>query len=295
MANLAQNANLKLGNKVIINTIIANILLSIIKLAAGIIANSQALISDAIHTVSDVLSSVFVLFGLRISYKAEDKNHPYGHERIESIFTIGVALLLAAVAVGLGLDTFSKLQNPGQIAVPGGLALVGAIVSLIVKELMYHYTMAAARKINSAALAADAHHHRSDSLSTVGSLIGIGGAMLGFPLLDPIAAIIICLIILKTAFDLAKTAIEQLTDTAADNEVEQQIIDIIEQDTRTMALDLLKTRRHGAKIYVDIEIAVAADLSLIEAHQIAEDLHDKLENANPQIKHCLIHVNPHQG
>lgn len=198
--------------KVSVISLIVNFILSIFKLAAGVFASSGAMVSDAIHSASDVFSTVIVMIGIKMSVKEPDKEHPYGHERIESVAAIVLATILFLTAIGIGQSGLSKIisGNFENIETPGILALIAAIISLVVKEAMYWYTKINAKRINSTALMADAWHHRSDALSSIGAFIGILGARMGLVILDPIASIVICLFIAKAAYDIFKDAIDKM-------------------------------------------------------------------------------------
>ena len=283
----------RIATRVSIVSILGNLGLSIFKLLAGILAHSGAMISDAVHSASDVVSSFIVIIGVRLSGKAPDKDHPYGHERFECVAAIILAMLLAIVGAEIGLTAIKSIrEGSDSLTVPGTLALIAAVVSIIVKEAMFWYTRAAAIRIRSTALKADAWHHRSDALSSVGALIGIGGAMLGYPILEPIASIVICLFIFKVAVDVFKGAIDQMVDHRCDDETEEQLRSCIQRQEGVQGVDLLQTRMFGSRIYVDIEIRVDGSLRLIEAHEIAEQVHDAIEEAFPSVKHVMVHVNP---
>ena len=185
----------KLANKVSIITIILNLALSLFKFIIGFVGHSQALVSDAVHSASDVVSTIAVMFGVNMSSKKSDSSHPYGHERIESIISIILAMMLFITGLGIGITAVETIISGAEIAIPGKITLVAAIVSIAVKEWMYHFTKRTAIKIDSSSLLADAWHHRSDALSSIGSLIGIGGALLGFKICEPIASIVICIFI----------------------------------------------------------------------------------------------------
>ncbi len=281
--------------RVSVISIIVNILLSLLKLFTGIFANSSALISDAVHSASDVFSTFVVMIGVSISGKDEDEEHPYGHERMECVASIILSVLLAVTGAGIGLAGIKQLTagNIETLPVPGAAALVIALVSIVVKEGMYRYTKAAARKINSGALMADAWHHRSDALSSIGAFAGILGARLGFPALDPIAGIIICIFIIKAAFDIFKDSTDKMVDKACPEETVKKMSDTILDCVEVISIDEIKTRLFGSRIYVDVEIAVNPEKSLIEAHAVAEQVHDAIENNFPEVKHCTVHVNPH--
>lgn len=275
-------------------SIIGNIILSGFKLFAGIFAQSAAMISDAVHSMSDVFSTIIVMIGIKLANKKPDKEHPYGHERFECVAAIVLAAVLFATGAGIGWSGIKKAiaGNYGDLAIPGILALVAAIVSIIFKEAMYWYTRGAAKRINSSALMADAWHHRSDAFSSVGSFAGIFGARLGFPILDPLACIIICLFILKAAIDIFRDAVGKMTDRACDDETIAKMRDLILSQKSVEGIDGLKTRLFGDKIYMDVEIRVDALVRLEEAHLVAQAVHDVIEEQFPKVKHCMVHVNP---
>ena len=282
----------KEANKVSIITIIVNLGLSLVKFVVGIIGKSQALVSDAVHSASDVVSTVAVMFGINLSSKQSDNSHPYGHERIECIFSIILAMMLFMTGVGIGITAVKTIISGTEIEIPSKFALIVAVVSIGVKEWMYHFTKHTAEKINSSSMLADAWHHRSDALSSVGSLIGVAGAILGFPICEPIASIIICIFIAKAAADIFFDSVNRLVDRACTDEEIEKIKACITEIDGVMRIDKLMTRRFGSKIYVDLEIAEDGGISLNEAHRIAEAVHDNIENKIENIKHCMIHVNP---
>lgn len=275
-------------------SIVANFILTVLKLLAGVIAHSGAMISDAIHSASDVFSTIVVIIGIKISRKESDKDHPYGHERLECVAAIVLATILAATGLGIGYSAVTKILagNYENLAVPGILALMAAIISIIVKEAMYQYTKVYARKIDSSALMADAWHHRSDALSSVGALIGIAGARMGFPILDPVASAVICIFIEKAAYDIFMDAVDKMVDKACDEETETALRECATRQEGVLGIDLLHTRVFGNKIYVDIEIEADGELTLTKAHAIAERVHDAIEKNFPKVKHIMVHVNP---
>lgn len=280
--------------KVSVVSIAVNILLSVIKLVAGIIAKSGAMVSDAIHSASDVFSTFVVMIGVSVSSRQSDKDHPYGHERLECVASIILAVVLAITGLGIGADGIEKITsgNYSELAVPGILALIAAVVSIIVKECMYWYTRAAAKKINSGALMADAWHHRSDALSSIGSFAGIFGARLGFPVLDPVASVLICIFIEKAAVDIFKDAVDKMVDKSCNDETVDKMKEIILSVEGVKGIDEIKTRLFGSKIYVEVEILMNASCTLIESHDTAEEVHMTIENNFPDVKHCTVHVNP---
>ncbi|MCL2054691.1 MAG: cation diffusion facilitator family transporter [Oscillospiraceae bacterium] len=283
----------QLAIKVSVNTIIWNAMLSGLKLLAGLFGNSAAMLSDAVHSLSDVLSTAIVMVGVKMAGKQSDKDHPYGHERFECVAAIILALILVSVGAMIGWGGVQAVISGNHSeAEVGVIALVAAIVSIIAKEGMYWYTRAAAKKVESGALLADAWHHRSDAMSSVGSFIGILGARLGFPILDPLASVVICLFILKVGYDIFKDSIGKMTDKACDDAVIEEIRAAVLEDEAVLGIDQIKTRLFGDKIYVDLEISLNGSDTLNEAHSIAERVHENIEEKFPKVKHCMIHVNP---
>jgi len=283
----------KTATRVSLVSVAGNAALSVFKLLAGILAHSGAMISDAVHSASDVLSSFIVIIGVKLSAREADRDHPYGHERFECVAAIVLAVVLAVTGLLIGYGAVESIGAGEKAAViPGLLALIAAVVSIVCKEAMYWYTRHYARRLNSAALMANAWHHRSDALSSVGALIGIAGARLGYPIMEPIASLLICLFILKAAYDIFKDATGKMVDRACDAETEQRISDCVISQKEVLGIDRLQTREFGSKIYVDLEIRVDGSLPLVEAHAIAEQVHDRIEAEFPAVKHIMVHVNP---
>lgn len=284
----------KIVNRLSTVGIFGNILLTTFKLIAGIVGHSGAMISDAIHSLSDVFATLIAFLGVKMSQKKADKAHPYGHERLECVASMILAAILLFTGLGIGATGLQKITagNYDQLAIPGVIALTAAVVSIVVKEAMFWYTRHYAKILNSAAFMADAWHHRSDALSSIGSLIGIAGAMLGFPVLDPIASVVICIFILKVAYDIFRDALNKMLDTSCSEEYENKISNYIAQQPGVVHLDMLRTRMFGNKVYIDTEISVDGDLPLRDAHDIAQHVHDSVEHNFDNIKHIMIHVNP---
>jgi cation diffusion facilitator family transporter len=234
------------------------------------------------------------MVGLRLSGKAPDREHPYGHERMECVAAIVLAGVLLVTGLLIGYAGAREVLG-GQVGdkpVPGVLALVASIVSIAVKEGMFWYTRAHARRLASPALMADAWHHRSDALSSVGALIGIAGARLGVPMMDPLASVVICAFIVKAAFDIFRDAVDRMVDHSGDAKTEGQIRERVLAHEGVRRIDVLRTREFGSRLYVELEIALDDALTLSAAHAIAEEVHDDVEKAFPRIKHIMIHVNP---
>ncbi|MGD9910519.1 MAG: cation diffusion facilitator family transporter [Candidatus Izemoplasmatales bacterium] len=288
------NEGYQLIKKVSVWSIIVNLVLSAFKLLAGILARSSAMVSDSIHSASDVMTTFVVIAGVKMAGKEADEDHPYGHERMESIAGIILAMILGVTGVMIGYAGVRKIMLgiEGTLEVPGSLALVAALVSIGLKEAMFWITRHAAKKTESSALMADAWHHRSDALSSVGSFIGIGGAMLGFPILDPIASLVICLFILKAAYDVLKDGISRVVDKSIDKSTEDPIRESVLGVSGVLRIDSLKSRIFGNKIFLDIEIGCDAFMKLEDSHDIAEKVHDHIEQQYSSVKHCNVHVNP---
>ena len=286
--------NEKIAIKVSIISIILNCLLTLIKFISGVISKSSAMISDSVHSLSDVLSTSVVIIGVKISNKKADSDHPYGHERIECVSAIILSGMLFIIGALIGINGIKNVTNSSNLVMPGVLALIASIISIISKEAMYQYTIRVSKKINSAALKADAWHHRSDALSSIGSFIGILGSRLGFKIFDPLASVIISLCIIKVSIDIFKDAIDKMVDKSCDKEVIDKVISVIEKNESVKNIDDIKTRQFGNKAYVDVEISVDENLLLKDAHKVAEEIHDSVENEINIVKHCMVHVNPYE-
>ncbi len=275
-------------------SVIGNAILSGFKMFAGIVGNSGAMISDAIHSFSDVLTTLIVWIGVKISKKASDSDHPYGHERLESFASMILGAVLMITGLGIGKTGLENIfyKNYETLAIPGTIALIAAIISIVGKEAMYWYTRYYAKLINSSAFLADAWHHRSDAFSSIGSLIGIAGSMMGFPVLDSVASVVICLFILKVSYDIMKDAVVKLMDTSCGEDYEKELSEYVSAQNGVICVDMIRSRMFGNKVYIDLEIQVDGQKSLNEAHEVAEQVHYDVEHQFPDIKHIMIHVNP---
>ena len=273
--------------------ILGNILLSAFKLLAGVLGSSTAMVSDAVHSLSDVLATFVAYVGSIMAEKESDEDHPYGHERFECIAAsiLGLILIFTGGTIGYKgiVDIIWKdfSQTPPTI-----LPLIAALVSIATKETMYHYTMHYAIKLDSSVFKADAWHHRSDAISSIGSLVGIIGARMGFKMMDSVAAVLISIFIVRTAILVLRDACSGMMDVPCDKATEESMRTFVEQVDGVKRIDILHTRMFGNRIYVDIEIAVRRDSSLLEAHGIAECVHDGIEKTFPAVKHVMVHVNP---
>mgnify|MGYP002577327046 CR=1 FL=1 len=274
--------------------IIGNVFLSAFKFVAGIMGNSSAMVSDAVHSLSDVFATFIAFLGVRFGRREADASHPYGHERIESLAAIVLGLILLVTGVGIGWIGLERILagNYESLPIPGMIALIAAIVSIAVKEGMFWYTRHWARVIRSSAFEADAWHHRSDAMSSIGALVGVGGSMLGYPVLDPIASVVICLFILKQGISIIYDALKKMLDTSCGEQFEEEVRQLVDAEDQVERIDMLRTRMFGDKVYIDMEIAIDGSMQLTDAHAIAERVHDDIEHAFPEVKHVMIHVNP---
>ena len=275
-------------------SVAGNAVLSGFKFFAGVTGNSGAMISDSIHSFSDVITTLIAWIGVKASKKEADAAHPYGHERIECIASLLLGIVLLGTGLGVGKVGLENIfsGNYQALAVPSAIALVAAVVSIVSKEAMYWYTRYYANLIHSSAFLADAWHHHSDAFSSIGSLIGIAGAMMGYPVLDSVASVVICLFIVKASYDILKDGVVKLLDTSCGESYDKKMADYISGQEGVVCVDSLRSRMFGNKVYIDLEIQVDGEKSLREAHQVAERIHDDVEKTFPDVKHIMIHLNP---
>lgn len=275
-------------------SVAGNTVLSAFKFFAGVTGNSGAMISDSIHSFSDVITTVIAWIGVKASKKEADSAHPYGHERVECIASLLLGIILLATGLGVGKVGVEHIVSGSYetLAVPSMIALVAAAVSIVSKEAMYWYTRYYAKLIHSSAFLADAWHHRSDAFSSIGSLIGIGGAMLGFPVMDSVASVVICLFIVKASYDILKDGVVKLLDTSCGETYDRKMEEYIAGQDGVVCVDSLRSRMFGNKVYIDLEIQVDGEKSLRDAHKVAQRIHDEVERAFPDVKHIMIHLNP---
>lgn len=270
-----------------------NLVLSIVKIIAGIAGNSAALLADGIHSLSDLASDALVLAAVHHGARPADETHPYGHQRIETVATVMLGVILVAVAVGIAWDAIDRVMQVGSLLTPPqAWTIVVICLALASKEWLYQYTMAVARKIHSRLLEANAWHHRSDAVSSLIVLVGIAGAMAGIPALDAVAAFIVALMIAHISWALMSSSIRELVDTAVDEEVQQQITTLVSRTDGVISLHMLRTRMMGGKILVDAHIQVHPRLSVSEGHQIAETVEYLLKNRIEQMQDVTIHIDP---
>lgn len=279
--------------RVSVVSIAGNAALSLFKLAAGLVAHSGAMVSDAIHSASDLFSSIIVIAGVKIASKQSDRDHPYGHERFECVAAIVLAVLLLVCGLSIGHGALGSLADGAREAVaPGALALVAAAVSVASKEAMYWYTRFYARRFDSGALMADAWHHRSDALSSIGAFVGIAGARAGFPWMDAVASLAICVFIVKAAYDIFRDAIEKMVDRSCGEDLENAISACATGQDGVLGVESIKTRVFGNRIYVVLEVFADGDLALRESDRIAKRVHDAIERKFGKIKHIAVFMKP---
>ena len=280
------------SNKITIISILLNIVLTILKIIAGFLGNSTAIIADGLHSASDIITSIGILIGNKISRKPRDDEHQYGHEKAESIVSFILSAVLIIVAIKIGYDGVINLLNINTLEMPSVLPLIVSVISIGVKEYQYQITIRVAKKINSSSLKADAWHHRSDALSSVAAFIGIGGSLLGFKALDPIATVIVGLFVAKVGLDIFKEAINELMDYSIDEKDESQIISIANSTEGVLNIGELRTRKHGSMAYVDLTICVNKDLTVLEGHEIANKLEISILEELQIVKGITVHVEP---
>ncbi|MCB1802000.1 MAG: cation transporter [Gammaproteobacteria bacterium] len=268
-----------------------NLLLSIAQVIVGLVANSAALVADGIHSASDLVSDVMVWFAARAASEAPDRDHPYGHGRFETAATLGLGVLLLLVALGIVWNGVERLFDSDR-PVPGQLALVIAAVGIVAKEGLYWYTIVVARRLKSEMLRANAWHHRSDAISSVVVLIGVGGAVLGFTYMDAIAAILVGLMVAKIAWDLGWSAMAELVDTALDEEQVDEAKRAIMAVDGVRSVHMLRTRRHGAEASADVHVQVAPRLSVSEGHMISQTVEDRVIEKVAAITDVTVHIDP---
>lgn len=277
---------------------IVNLILTAIKITAGVVGKSGAMIADGIHSLSDLASDIVVLIFVPIAGKAKDKDHQYGHGKFETLATLVVSLILMVVAIRLVASSAKSIISAlsGNILPkPGYIALAAAIISIVSKEILYQYTALVARRTDSSVCKANAWHHRSDALSSIGSLLGIGGAVIlgnKWTILDPVAAVIIGLMILFVAIKMAKAPIEELMEKSLDEKTEKEITDIILATEGVQNMHNLKTRRNGQSKIIDCHIRVKRTISIVEAHDIATNVEKNLKQKFGNETQTSIHIEP---
>lgn len=286
------NSRYEEATKVTLISIMWNVILTFIKILGGILGKSNAMIADGLHSASDIISSIGVLIGNKIAKTPNDKEHNYGHEKAETLVSFLLSMLLIGVALKISLNGVNSLLHLEDVQVPTFLPLIISVISIGIKEYQYRITIKVANKINSPSLKADAWHHRSDALSSVAAFIGIGGSLLGFKALDPIATVIVGLFVAKVGLDIFKDAINELMDYSIDEKYESQIISIANCTDGVLNIGELRTRKHGSVAYVDLTICVNKDLTVLQGHEIANKLEISILEELQIVKGITVHVEP---
>ena len=283
------------SNKVTLITILLNIGLTILKILAGILGNSTAIIADGLHSASDIITSIGILIGNKISRKPRDDEHQYGHEKAEGLVSFILAAVLIIVALKIGYDGVKELFNINDILIPNALPLIVALISIGVKEYQYQITIRVAKRINSSSLKADAWHHRSDALSSIAAFVGIGGAMLGFKILDPIASIIVAIVVVKVGANILKSACNELMDSSISKQDICEIESLVDKDDEIYGIKDFKSRKYGSVAYIDMSILIDNKKTLEEAHDIADNLEKIIISNLGYIKEINIHTEPYNN
>lgn len=287
----AKDANYTLAKRVTQVGTAGDFLLTVLKIAIGVLANSAALVAEGLHSAADLLFDLVVLVGMKVARKTPDETHPYGHGKFEGLTSIVLAMLLLGVAVGIVFDAAERIQSE-TLHAPGQLAFWVALFSIVTKEALFHYTIRAGKKLKSNIMIANAWHHRADSISSFAALVGIGGALLGWPIMDPIAAVAVAFFVSKVSFEIGHEAIKELTDHAGsvDEEVRQNIEAIIRDHPEVNDIHTLRARRMGPDVICDMHLEVSPFLSVSEGHQVAAEVRSELLAAVQGLTEVIVHV-----
>lgn len=285
---------LKESTDVTIKAIILNMFLVLIKVAAGFFGNSSAMIADGIHSASDMITSVGVLVGNKIASKPNDEGHNYGHEKAETLVSFLLSIILIWASLKIGYDAVISLITKEEIIKPTLMPVIVALISIIVNEYQFFITIKVANKTKSPALKADAWHHRSDSLSSIAVLIGVIGTMVGYGIMEPIACLVVAIIVCKTGAEILLTAMDELMDASIDINDTAKIVEAVKNTdgVKGILYDELKTRKHGHLIYIDITIIVDESISVLEGHVIGHEAEENIRNSIDNVKGIVVHVEP---
>nr|WP_280818836.1 cation diffusion facilitator family transporter [Thiorhodococcus minor] len=271
---------------------VVNLLLSAVKIIAGILGHSQALVADGLHSLSDLLSDILVLFAGHHANQGPDQSHPYGHARYETVATLVLGFLLLAVALGIGWDAAKRLFNPTELLRPDALAMAAALLSIGAKEWLYWWTLGYAKRVRSDLLRANAWHHRTDAVSSIVVLVGIVGTMAGLPYLDAIAAVIVALMIAKIAWELGWEATNELVDTGLESERLAEVTETIRSVGGVRDIHMLRTRRSGGQASADVHVLVDPDISVSEGHMISVLVEQRLKREIDEMTDVTVHIDP---
>jgi cation diffusion facilitator family transporter len=280
-----------LGEKAALVGVVGNIFLSALKFIVGVAAGSMAVMADALHSFSDILGSAATWFGIRVSSKPADESHPYGHGDVEPLVGLLISIVLAVVGVEFAKHSYNLLTAPP--IVPDLRALYVTLFAIAFKEVMSRYTYGVAARINSPALRADAHHHRSDVYTSIAVIVGVGGAILGYPILDPLVGLLVSLIIIKVGYDVGKENIYQLLGTVPSPELKKRIEDFVYTIEGVKLIHRIRIHGFGAYYAVDLHVAVDEELPLSTAHRIAHKVEKMILNEFHEISTVLVHIEPY--
>ncbi len=292
MGDMTKRGSYAQARRAINVSIVLNVLLMGTKTVIGYIGNSSAMVADGVHSMSDFLTDIVVLIGTKFAAKPEDENHPYGHGKVETFAALTIALSLLLVAVGILYSSITNIFDGKELATPHMITLIAALISVIVKELLFRYTIHIGKKINSSSLIANAWHHRSDAYSSLAAMAGIIGAMMGFKALDSVAATLVAFLIGKVGIDIGRESFMDLIDTAASQKVREQIHEIIKSNKRVANYHNLKTRKVGSRVIADLHIEINPSISVVQGHNIAMEIKSKVIETVSDVKDILIHIEP---
>ncbi|MDR5659683.1 cation diffusion facilitator family transporter [Serpentinicella sp. ANB-PHB4] len=287
--NNVENAQL---NKVLVVTIVINLILVVIKVGIGYLANSRALLADGVHSISDVITSIGVIVSLVLSKKPRDEEHQYGHEKIETVITFLLSIVLLYTGFNIGVNSIRTVMATGTANIPGQLAVFGAIISVALKELQYQYVYRVGKRIESKALMADAWHHRSDAFSSLAALIGIVGSRMGVDVLDAIAAIFVSLIVIKIGFSIFKDCFQLLIDVSINLDKLEEIKELLLKHEEIKNINDIRTRKHGSKVFIDLKVCVSSKLSISKGHQISDEVERIIRSKVKNVKDIVVHLDP---
>jgi len=283
---------LKLKSRVTYVGAIVNVFLTIIKIGVGVLGQSASLIADGIHSLSDLISDLFVIVAIKLGSREADHDHPYGHRRFETMATVLLGIGLVAVATGIAWDAVERLVDPTKLLSPTQETLGIAAVSILANEWLFHYTKRVGEMTRSKLLLANAWHHRSDAFSSVVVLVGIGAVLLGYPMADAIAAVLVAILIAKMGLGLVWESINELVDSALPEDMVRDIRKVIKQTPGVQSIHLIRTRRMGEDACVDTHIVVDARISVSEGHMIGDAVRDRLKVEFDDITDVLVHIDP---
>ncbi len=280
------------GRRILMAGLVVNICLTLVKLGAGVVGRSHALIADGIHSLSDLATDLVAFVGWRYSSKPRDSDHPYGHGKIETLAATFVGILLFGTGVAIVVEGFEAMFEQ-QPVLPGWIALVAAIFSIVLKEALYRYTLAYANRLGSSVLVANAWHHRSDALSSIATLVGVAGARLGFPVLDPVAAVLVAALIMKVGVDVVVRGSRELVEESLQEEETARLIAAATGVDGVRGVSEMQSRRVGPAAVIDVSITVDGDLTVTQGHTIAHEVEEALCAAMPVVEIVTVHVEPH--